>query len=318
MKVRLGYVSISKVLNITPSHTITYKNYMKLSKLERYKKLDEIINKNLDAFLNILKFNLKNEIYFYRATSTLIPLATHPLVDYNWKNKYNLKFKKIGEFINKNKMRVDFHAEEFCVLNSIKEDVVNSSINILKNYQTMLQKLGICGKIVLHVGSTYPNKEEALNRFINNFNKLDDSLKKLIILENDDKSFSVVDTLYLCKKLHIPMVLDYHHHLCLHDDINIKKYINEIFDTWNNDLLLPKVHFSTPKSNLEYRAHNEFINASDFIKFIDEISFINRDFDVMLEAKGKDEALFKLVDELKIKYKFIKKSIFLTQKKGNR
>ena len=312
MKIRLGYVSISKKLNITPSHTITYKNYLKLDNESRDKKIDEIINKNLDSFYKILKYNLKNEIFFYRATSTLIPLATHKCVNYNWKDKYDYKFKLIGEFINKNNMRVDFHAEEYCVLNSIHNDVVDSSINILKFYKTMLQKLEICGKIILHVGSMYPNKREALNRFINNFNLLDDDLKKLIILENDDKCFNVEDVLFLCNKLKVPMVLDYHHHLCLHNDFDIKKYITKIFDTWNNDLLIPKVHFSSPKNSTEFRSHNEFIFSNDFIKFIDEIKFIDRDFDIMLEAKGKDEALFKLVKDLKKQYKFIKKSIFLT------
>ena len=319
MIIRLGYVSISKRLNITPSHTITYKNYCKLDNDTKYKKLDEIINKNLDSFLEILKYNLKNEIYFYRATSTLIPLATHPDVDYDWVNLYDNKFLEIGKLINENNMRVDFHVEEFCVLNSIYENVVCSSINILKFHQTMLRKLNINGKLVLHIGSMYPNKSEAIKRFVKNFNLLDEDLKKLIILENDDKCFTMKDTLKLCKKLNIPMVLDYHHHVCLNNGEDIKKYIKKIFDTWNNDSLIPKIHFSSPKNNIEFRAHHEYINVDDFISFLDKVN-VNQNFDIMLEAKGKDEALFKLVNELKSKkrYKFIKNSIFLLEKKGNR
>ena len=101
MKIRLGYVAISKVLNITSSHTITFKNYSKLEKNNQDKKLDELINKNLDSLLRILKYNLENEIYFYRMTSSLIPLSTHSEVNYNWENKYNKKFIEIGKFIKK-------------------------------------------------------------------------------------------------------------------------------------------------------------------------------------------------------------------------
>lgn len=317
MKIRLGYVAISKVLNITSSHTITFKNYSKLEKNNQDKKLDELINKNLDSLLRILKYNLENEIYFYRMTSSLIPLSTHSEVNYNWENKYNKKFIEIGKFIKKNKMRVDFHVSEFCVLNSIHENVVRSSINILKIHKTMLDKFKIDSKVVLHIGSIYPNKTEAISRFISNFNKLDKDIKNIIILENDDKCFTMKDTLKLCEKLNIPMVLDYHHHICLNNGEQIEHYIKRIFDTWGNTNLPPKIHFSSPKNDIDYRAHNEYINIKDFIKFIKKIEFINKDFDVMLEAKGKDKALFKLIDELKNNYKFIKKSIFLVQKKGN-
>ena len=223
----------------------------------------------------------------------------------------------MGSLLKKNKMRVDFHVSEFCVLNSIHENVVRSSINILKIHKTMLDKFKIDSKVVLHIGSIYPNKTEAIKRFMSVFNKLDKDIKNIIILENDDKCFTMKDTLQICEKLNIPMVLDYHHHICLNNGEQIEHYIKRIFDTWGNTNLPPKIHFSSPKNDIDYRAHNEYINVKDFIKFIKKIEFINKDFDVMLEAKGKDKALFKLIDELKNNYKFIKKSIFLVQKKGN-
>jgi UV DNA damage endonuclease len=114
------------------------------------------------------------------------------------------------------------------------------------------------------------------------------------------------------------MVLDYHHHLCNKTSKSFKYLIKEIFKTWNNDELIPKFHFSSPKSILkkELRAHHDYINEKEFISFINKIKFINKDFDIMIEAKKKDIALFKLIDELKQKnlYKWIDETSFKIKK----
>ncbi len=43
------------------------------------------------------------------------------------------------------------------------------------------------------------------------------------------------------------------------------------------------------------RKHADYIDASSFIDFIENSRIVNTDFDVMLECKEKDIALFKLV-----------------------
>ena len=47
--------------------------------------------------------------------------------------------------------------------------------------------------------------------FIENWAGLPQGIARRITLENDDKIFTAMDTLYLCEKLMIPMVLDIHH-----------------------------------------------------------------------------------------------------------
>ena len=136
-----------------------------------------------------------------------------------------------------------------------------------------------------------------MTRFINNFKKLDEESKKMIILENDDKVYNIKHVLYICKKLNIPMVLDYHHYICNNEKENLIDYIEEIFKTWKNET--PKVHLSSPKNKKEYRTHNNYINIEDFVALTHIIKKINIDFDIMIEAKEKDFALFKLVRELK-------------------
>ena len=76
-------------------------------------------------------------------------------------------------------------------------------------------------------------------------------------------------------------------------------YLSDIFNTWDG---IPKVHFSSSKNKKEFRSHSEYVNCDDFINFI---NMCNRDIDVMIEAKGKDDALFRLVREIKYKTDFI-------------
>ena len=302
MNIRLGYVAISKTLNITTSHTITYTNYLKEQNKEE--KLYEIIDKNLKNLEQIIIYNIRNNIHFYRMSSAIIPLATHPKIEYKSLEIFKNKLEKIGELIKKNNMRVDIHLDQYCVLNSTNKDVVNSTINIIKFYKNMLNTMKLDTYMIMHIGSNAFGKQNSIKRFINNFNKLDNDIKKKIILENDDKTFNIKDVLYICENLNIPMVLDYHHHKCNNDNLKLEDYIERIIKTWKNNT--PKMHLSSSKNKKEYRSHHDYINIDDFIEFGAILKKINKNIDIMIEAKEKDIALFKLIRELKYKgYIFI-------------
>lgn len=315
MIIRLGYVSISKALDsITSSSSLSYTNYLKLSEKARIQKLDNTILSNLTDLEKILNYNIKNDIHFYRLTSKLIPLATHKDVDYNYIKPYQTYFKKIGNIINQHKLRVDVHPDQFTVLNSTKKEVIDNTIEILKYHYNILNALNINPKIIiLHVGSSVFGKEKSLKRFINNFKKLPQEIQECIAVENDDKVYNINDCLNLCEQLNIPFVLDYHHHICNHEETDIKDYYKRIFKTWKN--INPKIHFSSPKNKTkkDMRSHHDYINPDDFISFIETIKHLPYDIDIMLEAKAKDDALFRLVRQLRYKtnYKFIDETTFI-------
>lgn len=311
MRIRLGYACVTETLNLKTSTNYTYTNYIKEKNLE---KLDNIIKKNLKGLKEILNYNIKNNIHFYRLSSKLIPLATKDDVKFDYIDRYKNEYKEISDIINKNKIRVDFHPDQFCVLNSVKKDVVNNSIEILKYHYNILDSLKIKDKIlILHIGSNVFGKENSLSRFIKNYNLLPKNIKDSIVIENDDKIFNIEDCLYLNKKLGIPIVLDYHHHICNSKEIDLYKYIDKIFSTWKT--INPKIHFSSPKSKLkkEFRSHNDYIDSEIFIDFIERIKHLNYDIDIMIEAKKKDEAMFRLIREIKYKtnYEFIDDTTFI-------
>ena len=312
MIIKLGYVSLSKTLDITPSSTITYTNYEK----ENYpvEKLINITKNNLEALKNITLYNIKNNVHFYRLTSKLVPLATHNKVDFDYITPLTKEYDEISTLINDNDIRIDTHPDQYAVLNSTDKKIVKNTFEILDYHYKILKALKIEKPVILlHIGSSACGKKASITRFINNFNKLPNNIKKCIAVENDDKVYNAVDTLNLCKKLKIPMVLDYHHYICNNTGEKLEQYIEDIITTWNKQE--PKFHFSSPKSKLkkEFRSHHDYINSDEFIKFLNILKPYNNTYYIMLEAKAKDDALFRLVRELKYKtdYKFIDDTTFI-------
>lgn len=312
MIVRLGYVSYSKSIeNMAKYHTITYTEF---SKNKDYEKLDNIIKSNFQTLDAILKYNRCNQIHFYRLTSSFIPLATHNNVLFDYLKKYQTYYDQVADLIGD--MRIDVHPDQFTVLNSTKKEVLENTREVLEYHYALLKALKVSHPIIiLHVGSSVFGKEHSMQRFIYNFNLLPAYLKAAIALENDDKIYNIKDVLNLCQILNIPFVFDYHHHRCNNEGENYLDYLPAILKTWPNQR--PKIHFSSPKNKTkkDFRSHNDFIEVNDFIHFLEQIKNFNYDVDIMLEAKAKDEALFRLVRELKYltNYEFIDETTFIVK-----
>lgn len=304
MRVRLGYVAIALNLpKVTSSSTVTYANYLKQSNEEqKLNKLKQVTLSNLDDLYKILNYNVKNKFHFYRITSQLVPLATHPEVkSWDYRRIFKKDFERIGLYIKKNNMRVDTHPDEFNVLNSLREDVVESTKRNLWFHANFFEDIDYeLGKMVLHIGSAQGGKEEARKRFIDNFKDFPKEITSRLILENDDKTFTAREVLGICNELEAPMVFDVHHHICNNEGETVEDLIDEIFNTWKREELPTKFHFSSPKEGERDRKHSDYINPLDFINFLELCKPLNKDFDVMLEAKMKDLALIKLVEDIKV------------------
>ncbi len=306
MKIRLGYACVSETIPYTSSSSYTYTSY---EKEQDNKKLDRIIVSNFLDLEQIIIYNIKNNIHFYRLSSGIIPLATHNKVNFNYIDRYKKYYDKIGYLIKKSNMRVDFHPNQYCVLNSTNKDVVKSSIEILKYHYNLLEAFNIDEKVlILHIGSNTFGKKCSLTRFISNFRSLPEYLQKVLVIENDDKIFNVEDCLYLNEKLGVPICFDYHHYICNKSDVDYEK----IFATFKGKKV--KVHFSSPKNKTkkDFRSHNDYIDSNEFISFLESIKKYKVDIDIMIEAKKKDEAVFRLIRELKYKtdYKFVDETTF--------
>lgn len=308
--IRFGYVAMSMELeNCSPSQTMTFSQFSRLSDREAaIGKLERIARSNLENCLRLLKHNTAHDIHFFRLSSRLIPLANHEeLLDWNYMSALTEPLTKIKEYLLDHPMRVDFHPDHFVLLNTTKGDILNNSIKTLDMHVALLKGMGINPehRCVLHVGGAYNDKEKALEQFIHNWSFVPNTLQKTVMLENDDTTFTIGDTLYLCEKLGIPLVFDLHHHLANHgENENWQENWERIINTWEFSSLPIKMHISSPKSEKDFRAHADYIDAETVESFCQQIKGSVKEIYCMIEAKQKDAALFQLVEELKKKNQF--------------
>ena len=287
----------------SPSGIVTFAAYNRLIDAEaRLYRLRKITARNLENTLRILRYNKAMNIMVYRLTSKLVPLATHPVTEgWDYTGDFSQELAEIGAFIKENNFRVSAHPDHYTLINSSSGAVLGASLVDLDYHVRLFEAMGLGDyryKLVMHVGGLYKDKPASISRFKENFAKLPDRIRKRIILENDDKSYSASDVLELCNELEIPMVLDVHHFNCVNDFMSLEKLLPLIFDTWKGEAFKPKVHFSSPKSSKEFRSHAADIDFEEFQTFLRTAASVGRDFDIMLEAKNKDRALLQLSSQL--------------------
>ncbi|QUI21115.1 UV DNA damage repair endonuclease UvsE [Vallitalea pronyensis] len=303
MHIQLGYVALALGLEkVTSSSTVTYRYYKGLTSEQKINKLKQVTASNIRDLETILQYNDAHHIHFYRLTSSLVPLATHDeVIGWPYRRLFKADFEYMGRLIKDLGLRVDVHADQFNVINSTNPKVVENTIRNLLYLAYMLDDMLYSeGKIIIHVGSTQGGKQASLERFVTHFEYFPKAITDKIIIENDDKSFDMLDVLGLCHRLKVPMVLDVHHQHCHNRGENLHDYIETIFNTWQGDPFIPKIHYSSPKNTPMDRRHSDFIDAKAFVAFIEKTkAYTTHDYDIMLEAKKKDLALFQLVEDIK-------------------
>lgn len=318
MIVRLGFVAMSlQVENASPSRTMTFANFSKLNDREAgIRKLERIAEENLRNTLRILKHCKASDIQMYRFSSKLIPLATHEdLLDWNPFEALAPAFQEVGEFVQKHGIRVSFHPDHFCVFSTPRPEVLAKSELDLLNHILMLEAMGLdeSTKCNIHIGGAYGDKVVAGERFVRQFSSLSPRFKHRITLENDDKTFNVRETLEAADQVEVPMVLDIHHHAVNAGDISDDELYEHLWprivQTWDKERerlgiastsqLPPKIHASSPKSLSDPRGHADHVEAEPLVQFLRHAARNTEYLDCMLEAKSKDEALMKLIEDLR-------------------
>jgi UV DNA damage endonuclease len=155
--------------------------------------------------------------------------------------------------------------------------------------------------IVIHGGGTYGNKEETKNRWCAQFDLLPENVRRRLVIENCEKSFSVIDCLDISSRINIPVVFDTHHFACynlLHPTElfeNADYYIPAILETWSNRGIKPKFHVSEQGVG-RCGHHSDFIeNIPQYLLEIPDKYGVS--IDIMIEAKCKEQSILKLYDK---------------------
>lgn len=281
-------------------------NFAKLADREAgLRRLETLAEENIRNTLRLLKHCRYMGVKVYRMTSKLIPLATHEdLADWSPYEKLAPSFAEIGSFAREHGIRLSFHPDHFTVLSTPREEVLRKSVKDLEHHVRILECMGLDERALcnIHVGGSYGNKEEAGQRFLRNFGALDERIGRRLTLENDDKTFTAAETLAICEAAGTPMVLDLHHHAVNPGGESAEALWPRIARTWERFEPLglpPKLHASSPKSATDPRGHADYVESGPLLAFLRSIAGSTPAVDVMIEAKQKDLALVKLMEEMK-------------------
>lgn len=286
----IGYACIALGVPWTDQKSCVMKNATE-------ERLQEVLSSNLDALEHIIRYNIDNHIEMFRISSELIPFGSSPVNSLPWWDIYSERFERIGNLIKKSGMRVSMHAGHYTVLNSPGGDVVDRAILDLNYHTRVLDCFGIGSehKIVLHVGGVYNEKEQAIARFISNYQKLDDSVKKRLVLENDDKSYHVMDVLAISEVIKTPIIFDNLHNKIKQSPVDMDEiyWLEECKKTWRPEDGRQKIHYSQQNPNKNTGSHSDTIGIQEFMGFYDRVD--REDIDIMLEVKDKNISALKCI-----------------------
>ncbi len=295
---RIGYACINTSLPCRSSSTFRLSFYSE-------KRLEKTISDNLSCLWEILHYNLKHDILFFRITSGLIPFASHPANRYPWQKMFGKCFAQIGQFVRKNKIRLSLHPGHFTLINSPRTTIFKRSFVDLLYHSEILDLLQVdqTHKIQIHVGGIYGNKENSLKRFVSRYLKLPQIIKKRLVLENDERLYSLKDCLEINKATGIPIVLDVFHHRLNNNKESIREALLQSMSTWKKKDGLPTVDYSSQSKIKRPGSHAATLDLEDFQRFLKET--IGYDFDLMLEVKDKEKSAVKAVAFLSEKQHFL-------------
>ncbi|MBC8318139.1 MAG: UV DNA damage repair endonuclease UvsE [Desulfobulbaceae bacterium] len=279
---------------------VTAKTLLRYPRVEQLSRLSDICLHNVNSLKKSLKFVAENGIGAFRILSPLFPRFTHPQVGYQLEDLPDAAiiqqvFEEIRRFRNIHDIRLSFHPDQFNVLASNRDEVIQNTTREL-TYHDMLADLVDAEVINIHVGGVYGDKESALSRLQENITRLPNALRSRLTLENDDVSYTPVDLLPVCDKLKIPMVYDVHHHRCFPDGMTEEEVTERTISLWQSLGREPYFHISSPKYGWQgnsSKPHSDYIDPADF-----PLCWKEKNATIDVEAKTKELAILQLQKDL--------------------
>lgn len=193
------------------------------------------------------------ELRMLRITSDMLSFYTHPDYHYFWsrqdvQDSLARWMAPIGETARKHNVRLSFHPDQFVVLASDREEVVENSIREFEYHADMARWMGYGKtfqdmKINVHIsGRQGPDGIKKV------MSRLSPEARNCITIENDEMTWGIDSSLELADTC--ALVLDIHHHW-----IRTGEYIeatddriNRIIDSWRG--VRPVIHYSVSREDV--------------------------------------------------------------------
>ncbi len=272
--------------------TMTYKRFNSLPRKEALFILGSRIQNNLMVTDKTIQFCAENN-YVYRVSSDIFPLITYDEANVKLEDLPNYEaienvFTNISQTISRTGVRVSSHPSEFNVLASMNDKAVDKTIIELNFYSWFFDRIGLPANydapMNLHVHNKNGTHSEIIDRFIQNFNRLDPNCRSRLVIENDDKinCWSVRELIeHFHPATNIPITFDYLHHKCNPDNMNEQEALESCYLTWQQHR--PLFHYSESREGNNPRAHADYADNS--------FNNYGLEFDVDMELKMKDYAI---------------------------
>ncbi len=301
-KNRMGYCCLC--LSLEPDGVTTNRGMVKKTFLEKgLSYVSELVIKNLEDLIKIIEFNGSSDIKMYRMSSDMFPwFSEYEIEDLPFfQEKIYPLLKIAGETSKSLDQRLSFHPSPYCVIASMRDDVVQKSIKELNQHAQIMDLMGLDRShhypINIHINTTKPSKEEAADRFCKAYLGLSESVRSRLVVENDDKKSQFTPTdLYemVHKKIGIPITYDFLHHKCNPDLLSESDALDLCISTWPEGVVA-LTHFSDSRKMFE-DSKSKDVAHSDWIW--SKIETYGKFIDIELEVKMKDLALIKYIQSL--------------------
>jgi UV DNA damage endonuclease len=295
----LGYACINTIMSangIMTNRTMRKKTFQ--TKGLNY--VSDLALLNVKDLKTIVQWNNENGVKLFRLSSQIFP----------WQDEYEFSSLKdydeicemmleIGAIATKADQRLTMHPGPYNCLASPSPKVVEKTVRELDCHSEQMNMLGFepsnYNKINIHVGGAYGDKSATLARFVSNFSLLRNDTKKRLVIENDDSpnEYSVKD-LYegIYKSINIPITFDYFHHKFNTGDLTEEEALKLAATTWPEGIA-QCCHYSESRQkeyldeSIRPQAHSDLI--------YERINTYGLEPDIVIEAKSKEQAIFKRV-----------------------
>jgi UV DNA damage endonuclease len=300
---KLGLVCISEMLKKQDKslafQTMTRKRFLELGRSDALKELSSRILHNCELTKKIVLHCASVGIAHYRISSCLLPLVTDSTLGICYDDLLDMRrieaaLAEVGVAAKDCGVSVSSHPDQFNVLTSYNQDVIDRSIKELNHQAYVLDLIGLpqnySAPMCLHLNLSPDFKRETVSSYVDRFAaslaSCSQSVRNRLILENEDKSFWNCANLFEHFGSRIPLVYDNLHDSCNQSPWTAQECFDKFRKTWGS--YTPVMHWSegTPEKP---RSHAEFASH------VPAVVSMNKDCVWEFELKGKDCAILQIL-----------------------
>ena len=281
--IRLGYPAQNLTIPDTTNRTL------RLASLRDVGRLKSTVRENIAGLRNIFRWNAERGVGLFRIGQDLVPFASHPAFPYDWTSEHGDELRKAGKLARGLGIRLSMHPGQYIQPASPRPEVAERGIEELRYVTRVFEIMGAQDAVtVLHMGGAYGDRPGTAVRFVETMRPHVEILHHLA-LENDERIWTVSEVADTAHALGIPAITDTLHHSLNPGGISLREALDLSLPTWEVRTARPKLHLSSQDPEKRPGAHAYSIETPDWETLLAALD--GREADVMVEAKGKEQAL---------------------------